>query len=482
MKDKNKKEKIDYVSLCKAAKISGYAQDYLSLLCRQGKLKGEKIGRNWVTTYQWLDEYQRNLISDMGLKKNSIAPEKDFKETENVEKNAGKIEKIEFFRSIKITYSRLLLARNASQAKRSDAGGQRCKRAELVLAASLFFLILLGGFGYAKNSHFFSDFTPLEIMSRGLSQLDNNAKKISISKINLKPKFLTGLAEQVYQTKNRMAYRMSKMKDNNIYSLQTGEKLGKTIVNVPMKIGNEIEKGFAKSDLILNSSFRKTHLAFQNGVNNFSKGVLVFFGTADKEKEFGRVAGVSTSVETETQQNLLSLGFDRIADAYVFTSKNLADGFNNFSQKTANVFGDLKKNIRLAINDTMDVFEKGIILCKTTLTIQPGDKKFDEKIPDKFTEQNQILENQKQEVIQVSLEELFETANDKTKDALIVLPVPESEKEKEKLKEKIELSFSDEVKIKPEDKNSGIITPVFQKSKGDDYLYLLIPMKEKIIK
>ena len=32
MKDKNKKEKIEYISLFEAAKISGYAQDYLGLL------------------------------------------------------------------------------------------------------------------------------------------------------------------------------------------------------------------------------------------------------------------------------------------------------------------------------------------------------------------------------------------------------------------------------------------------------------------
>lgn len=37
----------NFISLQQASKISGYHQDYLSQLIRQGKIKGTKIGRNW---------------------------------------------------------------------------------------------------------------------------------------------------------------------------------------------------------------------------------------------------------------------------------------------------------------------------------------------------------------------------------------------------------------------------------------------------
>lgn len=53
-----KKEDLDYISLKKAADYSeSYSQDYLSLRARQGKLKAKKLGRNWVTTKKWVDEY-----------------------------------------------------------------------------------------------------------------------------------------------------------------------------------------------------------------------------------------------------------------------------------------------------------------------------------------------------------------------------------------------------------------------------------------
>jgi len=55
---KNKEPSLgDLISLREAAKISGLSQPHLSLLIRQGKLWGEKIGRNWVTTKQAIRDY-----------------------------------------------------------------------------------------------------------------------------------------------------------------------------------------------------------------------------------------------------------------------------------------------------------------------------------------------------------------------------------------------------------------------------------------
>ncbi len=50
-------QNIQYISLSEAAELTKYSQDYISLLCRQGKLKGVKLGRNWVTTKKWIYDY-----------------------------------------------------------------------------------------------------------------------------------------------------------------------------------------------------------------------------------------------------------------------------------------------------------------------------------------------------------------------------------------------------------------------------------------
>ena len=52
-----KSNEEEYISLTKATEYCDYSQEYLSLRARQGKLKAEKIGRNWVITKKWVEEY-----------------------------------------------------------------------------------------------------------------------------------------------------------------------------------------------------------------------------------------------------------------------------------------------------------------------------------------------------------------------------------------------------------------------------------------
>lgn len=56
--DKTRQPKpSDLISLRKAAELSGLSAGHLRLLVSQGKLWGIKIGRNWVTTAQAVEEY-----------------------------------------------------------------------------------------------------------------------------------------------------------------------------------------------------------------------------------------------------------------------------------------------------------------------------------------------------------------------------------------------------------------------------------------
>jgi len=45
------------ILLNQASKISGYHQDYLSLLIRKNEIKGTKIGTNWFTTKEEINNY-----------------------------------------------------------------------------------------------------------------------------------------------------------------------------------------------------------------------------------------------------------------------------------------------------------------------------------------------------------------------------------------------------------------------------------------
>ena len=61
-----------------------------------------------------------------------------------------------------------------------------------------------------------------------------------------------------------------------------------------------------------------------------------------------------------------------------------------------------------------------------------------------------------------------------TKEGMVVIP---SQGKDEEIIQKIRTSFSDEVKVKPEDETSGIIIPVFKEREGEKYLYILVPIQ-----
>lgn len=47
----------ELISLSEASEISGLSSDHLRRLSEQGKLKAQKIGRNWVTTRKNIEDY-----------------------------------------------------------------------------------------------------------------------------------------------------------------------------------------------------------------------------------------------------------------------------------------------------------------------------------------------------------------------------------------------------------------------------------------
>lgn len=57
------------ITLRQASKISGYNQDYLGSLIRNGEIKGVKVGRNWCTTEAEIKSY----LFRQKIKKNQLA-------------------------------------------------------------------------------------------------------------------------------------------------------------------------------------------------------------------------------------------------------------------------------------------------------------------------------------------------------------------------------------------------------------------------
>ncbi len=60
---------------------------------------------------------------------------------------------------------------------------------------------------------------------------------------------------------------------------------------------------------------------------------------------------------------------------------------------------------------------------------------------------------------------------------MVVVPITPDTNQKAVVAE-VKNTFSDEVNVKQSDGESGVITPVFKKAKGNDYLYVLVPIQK----
>ena len=49
--------KSRFISAGDAARFSGFTRDYIAMLCRQGTLRGKRIGRNWYVDEEALKSF-----------------------------------------------------------------------------------------------------------------------------------------------------------------------------------------------------------------------------------------------------------------------------------------------------------------------------------------------------------------------------------------------------------------------------------------
>ncbi|MFA6383611.1 MAG: hypothetical protein WCX17_04290 [Parcubacteria group bacterium] len=65
--EKNTEEELDLLTLSEAAKIAGFTPEYLNMLARKKKLQAMKIGRNWFTTQNWLNDFFHPELKTLDL-------------------------------------------------------------------------------------------------------------------------------------------------------------------------------------------------------------------------------------------------------------------------------------------------------------------------------------------------------------------------------------------------------------------------------
>ena len=120
---------------------------------------------------------------------------------------------------------------------------------------------------------------------------------------------------------------------------------------------------------------------------------------------------------------------------------------------------------------TMDIFKGDIHWLGRQISVLA--KKIKE-IPRKIVQRlNKSISRLWEEPEKVAEEEVLPSPGERK--GMVVIP---STGRNEEVKEEIKAAFSDEVRVEPEDKTSGIIIPIFKKGEGEEYMYVLVPTKK----
>ncbi len=66
------KDGNEYLTLIEAAKVMPYGLNHLLAMAKSGRLKSFKMGEDWLTTKDWLAEFQREIKAELEKEINAV--------------------------------------------------------------------------------------------------------------------------------------------------------------------------------------------------------------------------------------------------------------------------------------------------------------------------------------------------------------------------------------------------------------------------
>jgi len=425
-------EKEKYISLKQATKFCSYSQDYLSLRAGQGKLKATKIGRNWVTKKEWVDNYLRKV---KGEKAQIFDRAKKEKEIEI------KIPKQEFI-SLKeaadySNYSQDYLSLRARQGKlkATKLGRNWVTKKEW-----------LGK--YIKKVNDYKNWTA-------------NRKPATTTQITtptyqpVSPRAIAVVVALVFvlaSVGTLFAYPYFEPAVSSIVGQvkEITSDIGEGIVET----GENLELGIAFIGKGVNEVFNELTQYITQDIRAIKKGFQIL---GQKTKQVPqKVVSVFRGRETISRED--------------FGLKQKKENIGKFAR---DIGENIRYKISLAQKFVTRVIQRVVKGAKLLVRIVDESGRFiGSKFGDAYRFITQSWRQKAAERQGVPKEKLLPKPE---KEGVIV--IPSSEKDEE-IKQKIKASFSDEVRVTPRDKTSGIIIPKFREREGQEYLYIMVPVNE----
>lgn len=394
-----------YISSSRAAKISGYVNDYIGQLCRDGKLECRMIGRSWYVSFD-------SLIAH---KNANGSPAKS---------KSQKLVKIE-----QVTVARIEDA--------SALNFEPHEKAPTSVAAEVV---------STKSSEAFT--VPAEKKVDAIAPRENALQKepaVSDAVAPELPLFAFDLAAPVPPKIQEVVDKSESKEDEDAL-----HRIPLTVSREPVKVTQHVFNTPkiitpVVSTIISINDIPKTHhdvfgKVFPKIASLSLSAIIAFIGlqfmlsqNAEQAEIYARAARETSSIVSRVMSPVVSLGGNVSASA----TSGVQDAINGLSinvYKVVQSWTTSTTRVILAITNFRD----------------PPKKEYTDDSP--------------------------AFARESPTEGLVVVPIT-AKTDKEATVAKIKKTFSDEVSVEVGGSGSdGVIKPVFRESKGDDYLYVLVPI------
>jgi len=264
-----------YFSCKYAGKISGYTNDYIARFCRQGKLKGMTVGRNWYVEEGSLNDF----VQENNLKKEELKEERS-------ERMANEYKDLEKTTPVKkIFESKLAVSSTASEVLNlpSIFTGAVFKKVAVGIVA----LVLVSGGYVARDANIY----PIQIAKSNAQALTDNTNQILTLASDQLLVSVTSFNNSLNETKNKISNQVLLSVLNTKHSLTSNAKYLNTKVN-------EVSDNFLTSASSLKSATASNAKYFGNSLNKASASVLTSITSATKELINKTAQSVNNTVDS----------------------------------------------------------------------------------------------------------------------------------------------------------------------------------------
>lgn len=449
MKDSFIFEGKKYISAKRASEISSYASDYVGQLCRAGKLDCRMVGRSWFVTEESLHLHKAAISREEGQRSRI----ENLRGKPKVEIKIPEVVKKEIVNEVPVESPKEFIPEIPKKLP--------SEKREIIVYSVNQSLVVPSKIDLNQNKNEIKDFIKDELKKKSVSPWtveDLSVKSPYIYSNDDRP-LLPDLKKKITSEQNDSKTEVNKIEspikvqkekesrdEQKNISSAVGETGNKIEIN---KVSPKIEKVIVQEIEKINKKKVRSPIVKKETIENVKKVGKQFSQNLITYEKLARKIILQRVIVPVA---ILALFFGVGTGTYIIGSSVV----EKISPEVNRVAVVAKVNVGNAFDSIASSLSNGY---KSVVSF--------------FTSPARLAMNNDKHFGDVTVSEV-------TPNGIVLTSSTGSSDEDDAMKQKIRGSFSDDVEINKDNSGTaGVITPVFKDTKGKDFIYVMVPVKDK---